>query len=848
MMRQYMEIKNRYRDCILFFRMGDFYEMFFEDAEIASRVLNIALTTRDRTSENPAPMCGVPFHSAGPYIRKLLEAGYRVAVCEQLEEPGKGKKIVTRDVVRVYSPGVDYDFEEEDRFNYVFAVVRTDELFGYAYADVSTRLFRAGQVKGVKDITDMVERLNPAEIIMLGDPEKPHSTWKQLRRHLLVRVAEQLNFPEDADFALRMLMEKFKNDITWLKNKPAAAIAAAGLLHHVMRFALTREVLDPPQEDTYGGEGATVDAATLRNLEVFQTLSGDKKGSVYSTLCLAVTSGGKRVIRDMLSRPLKERKRILQRLSAIEELYREHLLRSRLREYLSGVPDAERIMARINAGTATPADLAQLRRFLQAVPLVKSEIENLNSPFLVHLRTQVSELSHIRELLEKAIVETPPSHMRDGGVINPDFDEELKELHRLREAGGRWIAEFEAREKERTGIPTLKVGYNRVFGYYIEISKGQLSRVPPEYERRQTLVSSERFITPELKEWEEKILTSSERIVQREKEIYERILRDIKDVSQEIFTCARALFQLDAIAGLAEVADRYGYVKPEIVEEPVTEIVGGRHPAMERLHGSDAFIPLDVSVSADNEQILIITGPNMAGKSTVLRTAALIQLMGQAGFFVPAEKAVIGIADRITSRIGASDDITRGKSTFMVEMEETAEILRKATRSSFIILDEIGRGTSTYDGISIAWAVVEYIHDTVGARTLCATHYHELTEVARLKPRVVNYTMEVREYGDELLFMYRLVRGRANRSYGVHVARLAALPPDVLQRAEEILRSMEEGVGVGKILREARQLELFSPTSNQVLQELVKIDVGQITPLEAINLLYRLQEKAKQEQ
>lgn len=851
MMKQYLEIKEKYPDCILFFRAGDFYEMFYEDAKIASEVLHIALTSRDKKSESPVPLCGVPFHSAGQYIKKLLEEGYRVAICEQVGMD-EGKKLFKREVVRVYSPGANFEIEEEG-FNFVCTISWLNDTCGIVLADVTSGSLFYEERKTLSELFELLQRTKPSEIIALqGEKEGFESSFLERIKKTIpsVKILEMMNFPYDEVFSEKILRDCWRdknlveNFFEQIKKSPSILISLAGAMKYLSRFVDPRSFEIPKKylEENH----AEIDSSTLRNLEIFETLSGSKKGSLFHTVCFTRTPGGKRTLSHLLSHPFRDKREIQERLSAIEELLEEKGVRERLKDFLKEIVDVERVMKRIPI-YRSPSDIGKIRSFLGTLPFIKKELKNLSSPFHRKLTEGLKTFDELHELLSSALVENPPLSLREGGYVRKGFDRELDELYEIREKGAEKILEYERKERESTGIPSLKIGFNRVFGYYIEITKTHLKKVPPHYERIQTLVASERFTTQELKEWEEKILTSEERILEKEEKILNRLIKEVMEREEEIIRCARVINQLDALLSLAEWAEKNNCVKPEIVDEPITEIKGGRHPSLEILQPTGSFVPLDLRVNSKDEQILLITGPNMAGKSTVLRTTAIIQLLAQCGSFVPAEKAIIGIADRIMSRMGASDDITRGKSTFMVEMEELSEILKRATERSLIVLDEIGRGTSTYDGISIAWAIGEYIHDKIGARTLFATHYHELTELAKLKPRVQNYTMDVREFGNEIIFMYKMVKGSANRSYGVEVAKLAGLPEMVLKRAKELLLSIESGKGIGKIIREAKQLSLFSEPSSAIIEELRRINVAEITPLEAINILYKLKKLVKEE-
>lgn len=836
-MRQYLEIKARYPDCVLFFRMGDFYEMFFEDALLASQILEIALTTRDKGKEDPVPMCGVPWRSAGPYIARLLEHGHKVALCEQVEDPRQAKGIVKREVIRVITPGMVVEEENlpEGANNYLMALYPEGGKVAMALFDLSTGEFRGSVFDDEGLLWAEVKRNAPREVLLPEGEERWKKALEAGLGGVLVNLLQQQDFePGEQPLLPEGLPEGLRK----------AGAAILGYVRDTQRMAPSHiQPLAPYRAEQF----LVLDETTQRNLELFESPRGGT--SLFQVLDRTVTSMGRRKLRQWLSYPLREIEAIRRRQEAVGELKDRPLEREALREALRGLVDLERLCARLALGRATPRDLGALRELLKALPGLRKSLEPFEAPLLREIALEVVPPEGMADLLERALVDDPPSAATEGGIIREGYHPELDELRGLSRDGKAWIARLEARERQRTGIQSLKVGYNQVFGYYIEVTKANLHLVPSDYIRKQTLTNAERFVTPELKEYESKVLGAEERIKGLEYDLFCRLRGEAGARIRELQRVAAALAQLDCLAALAEVASRNHYGRPALDDGDAIEIREGRHPVIEK-RAAEPFVPNDTLVNSSDHQILIITGPNMAGKSTYIRQVALIVIMAQMGSFVPAREARIGIVDRIFTRVGASDDISRGESTFMVEMKETATILREATPKSLVILDEIGRGTSTYDGLSIAWAVAEHLHDRTRCRTLFATHYHELTELASTRPRVKNYHIAVKEYRGEVVFLRELRPGGISRSYGIQVAKLAGLPEEVIERAREVLielerRGRDEGGRPGFASKKAPgpfQLHLFAPKPSKVLQELKKIDPDRLTPLEALKVLYRWKE------
>ncbi|MCX8117284.1 MAG: DNA mismatch repair protein MutS [Desulfobacterota bacterium] len=859
MIRQYLQIKSQYPDAILFFRMGDFYEMFFEDAEVASRELEIALTSRDKGKKESIPLCGVPYFTAESYISKLLQKGYKVALCDQVEDPKSAKGIVKREVVRVFTPGLSTDPLQlgTGANNYLMGFLAEGDVFGLAFLDISTGELRTSQISGVESFLNEAQRNEPKEILTL-EKFKQHPAFSRFKRCFEDAL---INYLEDSTPGSPLLLpETFREAIP--SDSPLSALATAMVLHYAEEnqkrpLSHIRSILFYRIQDYM-----VLDEATQRNLELTQTLfDSGKKGSLFWVLDETRTPMGSRKLRQWMNYPLLDLSTIERRLDSVGELKEKRIERSRVREALQGVLDMERLTSRILLGHAHARDLVGLKESIRRLPDLKILLQAFTSPLLKEVAEQIEGFEDLFQLLEAAIVDQPPVTVREGGIIKPHFDRELDELREISREGKRWVLQLEAEERRRTGISSLKIRYNQVFGYYIEVTKSNLHLVPDRYVRKQTLVNAERFITPELKEFETKVLGAEEAIRQLEYRIFEEVLRKVSEATPRLQRTSSAIGMLDGLASLAEVADRYDYCRPTLDESGELSIVDGRHPVLERMALPERFVPNDTFLDLQEQQILILTGPNMAGKSTYLRQVALIVLMAQMGSFVPAAEARIGLVDRIFTRIGALDNLARGQSTFMVEMKEMARILQEATSRSLVILDEVGRGTSTFDGLSIAWSVVEYLHDHpfVRPRTLFATHYHELTELALTKERVKNYNMAVKEWGGEIIFLRKVVEGGTNRSYGIQVAKLAGLPMKVIDRAREILSNLERGefdaMGMPRLARSKGtpsapktpfQPSLFSPT-DPLRMELKRIDPDRMTPIEALNVLSELKKRAEKE-
>ena len=852
-MRQYMEVKERYPDCILFFRMGDFYEMFFEDAVTASRVLEITLTSRNKNREDAIPLCGFPYHAASSYIAKMIEKGFKVAICEQMEDPKLAKGVVKREVIRVVTPGLVLDAENLDAKdnNYLAALTVRGGCFALAFVDISTGEFRIAEAEDREFFLAETAGLPIREILVPEDfqDEDLLRTVAGENENCLINRLPTDRFEPKA--AMGLLREHFPEESLSgmnLESRPATVAAAGAVLAYMAETQ--RDRLSHINVITRHGSGnhLLLDETAKRNLELFSTIAdGKKSGSLFHALDETVTSLGGRRLRWWMNHPLCDPDRIRERLAAVSEIRESHLLRESLRDILKSVYDLERLGSRIAVGMANGRDLAALRTSLRALPGLRKSIAECGAPLLKAIHGAIDEMPDLLALLADAIVDDPPLTIREGGIIREGYDPELDGLIAAMRDGRQWIAALEAKERRRTGINSLKIGFNSVFGYYLEVTKANAHLVPANYIRKQTLVNAERYINEELKKHEETVLHAEERRQSREYDLFVEIRGRIAGEIRRIQQTAARIADLDAVASLAEVAERYRYCCPTVDAEDAIEIEEGRHPVVERRIGGNGFVPNDVLLDSGPNRFLIITGPNMAGKSTYIRQVALIVLMAQMGSFVPAKRARIGVADRIFTRIGATDSLSRGQSTFMVEMNEVAEILRHATRRSLIILDEVGRGTSTFDGLSIAWATAEYIHDspTLGARTLFATHYHELTELSATKEGVRNYNIAVREWGEKIVFLRKIMEGGTNRSYGIQVARLAGVPAEVIARAKEILHNLEKGeldeAGMPKIARgrkidrkNANQLNLFSKEGDAIVEEIRTIDPYNLTPLDAL--------------
>ncbi|HKF23197.1 MAG TPA: DNA mismatch repair protein MutS [Candidatus Angelobacter sp.] len=898
LMRQYAAIKKQHPSALLFFRLGDFYELFFEDAVIAARELQITLTSRNKEKDQAIPMCGVPYHAAENYLSKLLRKGFKVAICDQMEDPRFAKKLVRREVTRVLTPGtaLDGSIGSEDN-NFLAALARASGGVGLAALDLSTGEFRATEFHGLeaeRRVLEELQQLRPREVLypsslplfdrppmnaaaqsngpgtdsaIQSAPPAFHQSGDLSR---LGVGAERTRFTEtpledwvfSADYAVPLLENQLgviSLEGFGLQGKPAAATAAGAILHYVR--STQRGTLQ--HVDRIGfydrQEYLVLDAVTTRNLELTEPLfaGAGNEVTLFRALDATLTPMGKRLLRSWMLRPSIHTEEINQRLDSVEAGVKDFVAREELRRALGGVLDVERLLSRVTLETANPRDVLALCASLNRTPLIKAALSRLKSARFVALHSLLDDLSDLRERIDRTIVPEPPLTLSDGGVIQPGVDPELDELRNLARNSKQYIAQIEERERKRTGIASLKVKFNSVFGYYLEISKANLHHAPADYERKQTLVNAERFTTPELKEYEAKVLDAQEKIVEIERRLFAELRGVIAGEARRIRQTSLALAEVDVLASLAFIAQNRAYCRPQFVEadsaaEAVLEIIEGRHPVLElsELTGSnDRFVPNDLYMDAGTHAILLLTGPNMGGKSTYLRQTALVVLMAQMGGFVPARSARLPVVDRIFTRIGASDNLARGRSTFMVEMTETAAILNTATRRSLVLLDEIGRGTATYDGLAIAWAVVEYIHSTSRAKTLFATHYHELTELDRLEG-VKNFHVSVKENAGGIVFLRKVEPGPADRSYGIEVAKLAGLPPDVIARAREVLHEHEnaEHQATAHLSPGASdehssvQLTMFTPLSQQIVDRLKEADLNDLTPLEALNLLHALKQ------
>ena len=850
MMQQYLRVKEAYPDSILLYRLGDFYEMFFEDAEVASRILDLTLTSRNKGEETPVPLCGVPHHSVQPYVQRLLEAGHKVAVCEQIEDPAVAKGIVERKVVRVVTPGTVLEEEslEPREPCYLAAVLGDGPRAALAVVDLSTGELRAAELDDPATLREEVTRLRPREIVAAEGTMDPAS----LGAAGTLRVGTLPRERFDPARLHRWLAAREGADVPAWTARPLAAAALAGLLDVLESQLVPTAHLRAPEPWTPDGF-LVLDEASRRNLELVEASAGGRTGSLLWVIDRTKTPMGARRLRRWLLYPLVDPRRIGGRLDAVEELAASAPLRDDLGASLDGLGDLERLAGRVGGGQASPRDLVRLAGALERGEAVQRLLTGARSERLRASAGEIAPLPELRVEIGRALVDEPPATARQGELVRDGYSPEVDELRRLRRDGKGWITSMEARERERTGIASLKVRYNKVFGYYIEVTKANLRLVPDDYRRKQTIAGGERFVTPELKDYEAKVLGAEERLRRLEAELFDRLLARVAADLDGILATAAALGRIDALRALAEVAERGGWVRPEIDRSRILEIREGRHPVVERMLPPGRFVPNDTTLDPDGSQIVILTGPNMAGKSTWLRQNALIVLLAQIGSFVPASRARIGVVDRIFTRVGASDDLAAGDSTFMVEMKETAHILANLTERSLVVLDEIGRGTSTFDGISIAWAVAEFVHDSPARpKTLFATHFHELTELVETAPRARNFSVAVKEWQGDVVFLRRIVAGPASQSYGIHVARLAGVPEPVITRAREILANLErgereEGPKFARRKGETSQLGLFAAPAAEhpVVTELRAIDPLTLTPLEALQKLHELVEKTK---
>jgi len=866
MMQQYFDIKEQYNDCILFYRLGDFYEMFYDDALTASKELGITLTGKNCGQEERAPMCGVPFHSCDSYINKLVSNGYKVAICEQMEDPETCKGLVKRDVIHVVTPGTNLSTQtlEDAKNNYIMCVFYEENGMGAAFCDVTTGEFKTTQMKTLNELVDEVNKFAPAEIICNEAFLISGLDFNYMKDKIgaVVYNIPSYHFAEDAcEQAIRSQFKVSNLQGLGLNDFPYGVIASGALLsylHETQKNALHHLMNLVP----YSTKGyMMIDSSTRRNLELTETMrEKNKRGSLLWVLDKTKTAMGGRMLRSFVEQPLVNQSMIEERYDAIEALKDNMITREELREYMQPIYDLERLTTKISYRSANPRDLIAFKTSVSLLPPIKMLLSEFEGGILGRLHEDLDVLDDLYALLEASIVEEPPIQVKEGGIIKEGYREDLDILRRAKTEGKTWLAALEEKEREKTGIKNLKIKYNKVFGYYLEVTKSYQNLVPDYYIRKQTLANAERYTTEELDDIAGKVLGAEDKMMALEYELFSEIREALADQMKRVQKTANVIATLDAFCSLALVAEQNNYVRPVLNTRGIIDIKNGRHPVVEKMISNDMFVANDVYLDNKDHRVSIITGPNMAGKSTYMRQSALIVLMAQMGSFVPAKRAAIGVVDRIFTRVGASDDLASGQSTFMVEMSEVANILRNATKDSLIILDEIGRGTSTYDGLSIAWAVVEYISDArlLGAKTLFATHYHELTELEGKLSNVNNYCIAVKEQGDDIVFLRKIIKGGADRSYGIQVAKLAGVPELVLGRAKEILDELlkddasqkARGIEVNPNIGESQgiQLSIFDQIlpapDHPVVEELRKLDLSRTTPLQALNLLYELQEKA----
>lgn len=865
MMRQYNEIKRQHKDSLLFFRMGDFYELFFEDAKLASKVLGITLTARSK-GESAVPMAGVPHHAAETYIRRLIKAGLKVAICDQLQDPDEAKGIVDRGVTRIITPGtVTEDTLLEDKSNnYLMAILNTSNPVGLSWIDLSTGQFEVEDILQER-LFDEFARLNPSEVLLPEETVRNNTVFmEKLRAEGKTMITSRPDWEFSEDTAYRTLTEHFGT--TSLEGfgceTIGPALGAAGAVIHYLKetqkTSLSHIIKIRPYQIN---NRLLMDRATQQSLELTQTIrNGDREGSLLGVIDQTRTPMGGRLLRDWVISPLRVSADIKYRQLGVRELFENAALRREIRDMLSNIYDIERISTKISCGRANARDLISLKQSLSKLPALKEKLAFCIADILIFLEQQMDVLEEVRILIGTSIVPDPPPTIKEGGLIREGYDASLDELRYLSKNGKNWIANFQAEEIARTGINSLKVGYNKVFGYYIEITNVHKDSIPQDYIRKQTIKNAERFITPELKEYETRVLTADERARDLEYDLFFQIREQVSTFTARLQKTSESIAVIDALSTLANLAAENRYVMPEITDDLELKITDGRHPVLDRRLGVESFVPNDIHLDGIRDTIMVITGPNMAGKSTYIRQIALLVLMAQIGSFIPAKEAVIGTVDRIFTRVGASDELSRGQSTFMVEMNETANILNNATERSLIILDEVGRGTSTFDGVSIAWAITEYLYQHIRARTLFATHYHELTELALLFPGIKNFNIAVREWGEEIVFLRKIVEGGTDKSYGIHVARLAGIPKEIIQRARTILNNLEAATldvnGKPKFAplktiqdkKQPTQLKLFVSLQDKILEEIRKLDISIMSPLDALNKLDELKKKLEREE
>lgn len=875
MMQQYMDTKNQYKDCILFYRLGDFYEMFFEDAITCSKELEITLTGKNCGLEERAPMCGVPYHSAENYLSRLIAKGYKVAICEQVEDPKSAKGLVKREVVRIVTPGTNLNTQtlDETKNNYLMGIIYTTNAYGVAIIDITTGDFHVTEVDSQRKLLDEINKFTPSEIICNECFYVSGIDLEDLKNRLHISISAIDSWYYDEELCKRILAKHFNVntlDGLGLKDFSIGTIASGMVLQYLYETQKTSldhiTRLMPYSTNKF----MLIDSSSRRNLELVETLrEKQKRGSLLWVLDKTKTAMGARLLRSYIEQPLIDAKQINARLDAIEEINNNYITREELREYLNPIYDLERLISKVVYKTANPRDLIAFLNSLTMLPHIKTLLSSFDKKLLKDLYTSLDGLEDLSNLIETAIIEDPPITVREGGIIKDGFHEEVDKLRKAKTEGKTWLAELEEREKENTGIKNLKIKFNKVFGYYLEVTNSYQNLVPETWTRKQTLANAERYITPELKELEDMILGAEDKLFALEYELFNSVRERVASEVARIQQSAKVIATIDVFTSLATVAEQQNFVRPGINTKGIIEIKDGRHPVVEKMMNNDLFIANDTYLDNKNNRVSIITGPNMAGKSTYMRQTALIVLMAQVGSFVPAKSADIGIVDRIFTRVGASDDLASGQSTFMVEMTEVANILRNATKNSLLILDEIGRGTSTFDGLSIAWAVVEHISNPklLGAKTLFATHYHELTELEGAIEGVNNYCIAVKEQGEDIVFLRKIVKGGADKSYGIQVAKLAGVPDNVLKRAREIVNELSDhdiATKTKNILEgnldsneDLTQMSLFDlgytipelkkeSKNESIVNKIKNIDLSRMTPIEALNVLYELQMESKE--
>ncbi len=871
MMQHYLKTHEEYKDCILFYRLGDFYEMFFDDAKVVSKELELTLTGKSCGAEERAPMCGIPYHAAETYLTRLVKKGYKVAICEQVEDPKLAKGMVKREVTRVVTPGTTLNAQalDETKNNYIMCIAYIGDHYGISSADITTGDYYVTEVDSERKLLDEVNKYQPTEIICNEAFYISGIDIDDMKNRMGIVVYSLDAWYFSDETAQMTLKDHFKvRDLEGLglADYDSGVIAAGALLKYLyetQKTTLSNLVAIHPYTT---GKFMIIDSSTRRNLELVETLrEKQKRGSLLWVLDKTRTAMGARTLRSFVEQPLIERAEIEERYDAIDEFNTNAITREEIREYLNPVYDLERLITRVTYQTANPRDLIAFRNSIHMLPPIKTLMSDFQSPLLKRLYEQLDTLDELYELIERSIAEEPPLTLHDGGILKEGYNEEVDRLRKAKTDGKSWLADLEAKEREKTGIKNLKIKYNKVFGYYLEVTNSFKDLVPDYFTRKQTLANAERFITPELKELEDVILGAEDKLIVLEYELFREVRQKVADEVVRIQKTAKAVAQIDVFASLATVAEQNNYCRPKLNEKGLIDIKDGRHPVVERMIQNEMFVANDTYLDNGSNRVSIITGPNMAGKSTYMRQSALIVLMAQIGSFVPAKSAKIGIVDRIFTRVGASDDLASGQSTFMVEMSEVANILRNATSNSLLILDEIGRGTSTFDGLSIAWAVVEHISNPrlLGAKTLFATHYHELTELEGKLNSVNNYCIAVKEKGDDIVFLRKIVKGGADKSYGIQVAKLAGVPDNVIERAKEIVEELSNN-DITEIVQnisaegsskrskpkldevDLEQISLLDTMDNDtILNELKELDLSQMTPIEAMNKLYELQNKVK---